>query len=345
MRQLPTTIISDAETPRCFPRPFLLGGSSINYIKDNADFLGLELTFQYCERSLVEVIAVGGCAYGSHRLLPVVLELLEYQPDMIIFYEGNNEFEELEQLKFVRLCGHYPYSVSSTNRPFARFVRDRMAFIQLSHYQQQRNEQLLRTNPDDDPRRILLVFEQAEIEKRMKTYEENLTLMIDACKSRKVPFVLSTVPSNLFKPDLNNRAEEARIRALYDRGDYAGGAAAAREQLKHSMRHQASDTENSIIRRVAEKNGVPLADVEQRIIDAEPAPCPRRKPFSGIGAISTTPARETDAVCFQRVYRARVVGEEAGKTGTEIARQQTRRRPIARTAPVLIPADRFPAGR
>jgi len=50
--------------------------------------------------------------------------------------------------------------------------------------------------------------------------------------------------------------------------------------LRESTRHQASDAENEIIVRLAERHGLPLADVEGAIMAAEPNGVPGETLFS-----------------------------------------------------------------
>lgn len=250
-------------------RVFFVGGSSVNYAKDDLFKLAVRLTPRYANKCHFEFIDAGGCGYGTHRLVPIVAEVLEYQPDLIVFYEAHNEFEEYEQLQFVRLST-LPLQRIVYKSAFCRFIRDRVASWQLNDLRRKRNQEILRMTPKDNGSWDVKTFTEAQIEERMKIFEQNLTLMISLCKARNVPLILSSVPSNLCKPRLNDEAEAARIHAYFERGEYEEGAKIAREVIKHTTRHQASDTENAIIRRIARENDIPLADVEAKVIAAEP---------------------------------------------------------------------------
>jgi hypothetical protein len=45
-----------------------------------------------------KVVNCGGVSYASYRLLPVMRECMEYEPDLYIFCEGHNQF--LESISF-----------------------------------------------------------------------------------------------------------------------------------------------------------------------------------------------------------------------------------------------------
>ena len=52
--------------------------------------------------------------HGSHRLVLVAGEIINYAPDLVMVYSGHNEFEELQQL---RLSG---VEVSAAQRALSR---------------------------------------------------------------------------------------------------------------------------------------------------------------------------------------------------------------------------------
>lgn len=41
-----------------------------------------------------EVVNCGGVSYASYRLVPILQEVLQYEPDLVVFCEGHNEFLE-----------------------------------------------------------------------------------------------------------------------------------------------------------------------------------------------------------------------------------------------------------
>lgn len=250
-------------------RIFAVGGSSINYASGEIATLGVRLTMAFKGKPKVEFINAGGCGYGSHRLTPIVAEVLEYDPDLIWFHEGNNEFEEMEQLRFA-----YPRTVPLQRvlfkSAFCRFVRDRLMSGRLSELERARNTRLLGLSPQENGSWAMKKYAPEQIGERMAAFENNLRLIAKLCRDHNVPLLLSSVPSNLWEPRLEDEAASARIRQLFDAGSFEEGMQCARDVLKSSARHQASDAENAIIRKVAEENDVPLADVEARVIASEP---------------------------------------------------------------------------
>ena len=87
-----------AVKPANTSRIFVLGGSTVQghpFSTQTAFPRLLELTLQRLDPARRwEVINCGGVSYASYRLLPVLQECLQYQPDIVIFCEGQNEFLE-----------------------------------------------------------------------------------------------------------------------------------------------------------------------------------------------------------------------------------------------------------
>jgi tetratricopeptide (TPR) repeat protein len=83
--------------PREF-RIFVLGGSTVQgrpWSTETSFTSWLELNLNAAsDQRQFTVINCGGVSYSSYRLVPILREVLHYQPDLVIFYEGNNEFLE-----------------------------------------------------------------------------------------------------------------------------------------------------------------------------------------------------------------------------------------------------------
>jgi lysophospholipase L1-like esterase len=79
-------------------RIFVLGGSTVQgrpFEIDTAFPAWLELNLQAADSSKDwEVVNCGGVSYATYRLAPILQEVLHYQPDLVIFCEGHNEFLE-----------------------------------------------------------------------------------------------------------------------------------------------------------------------------------------------------------------------------------------------------------
>ena len=89
-------------------RIFCLGGSTVQgrpFAIETAFSTWLELSLQQCAPSRTwEVVNCGGVSYATYPLVPVVREILQYQPDLLILYTGHNEF--LEDRSYSRLKRH-----------------------------------------------------------------------------------------------------------------------------------------------------------------------------------------------------------------------------------------------
>ncbi len=225
-----------------------------------------------------EFINAAAGSYGTHRLVRVVNEILNYGPDLILYYEAHNEFEEVEQMKYV------PFKTLRVRAVLEHFATYR---LMRGYMATARSRQLVKPENrvnfdrpfpqfvDEEP--CHSSYDAAMLADRMQSMEDNLELMVSQCREHNVPIVLSTVPSNLMKPHEFCAEDEPRYRPVYDlykQGRYDEARDLAESVLSQIFRHQASEAENRILRRVAAGNGLPLADVKSAIIAAEPHQIP-----------------------------------------------------------------------
>ena len=93
-----------AKGPQTF-RVFCLGGSTVQgrpYSVETSFTTWLKLNLRAAlPEANFEVVNCGGISYASYRLVPIMRELLEYEPDLFIIYTGHNEF--LEDRTYQRL--------------------------------------------------------------------------------------------------------------------------------------------------------------------------------------------------------------------------------------------------
>ena len=79
-------------------RIFCLGGSTVQgrpFAIETSFTTWLELGLQAGQPDRQwEVVNCGGVSYASYRLVPILEEVLGYQPDLIVIYTGHNEFLE-----------------------------------------------------------------------------------------------------------------------------------------------------------------------------------------------------------------------------------------------------------
>jgi len=249
-------------------RVAVVGGSSVNFARH-----ALRAMAERVARDLgrpVEVINAGGLSYGTHRLVPLVEELLEYDLDALLIYSGHNEFEEAEQLRLAERTSSLERILSGS--ALFRTIRDAVTRLRVGALRRAREER--RAGPEPPLGREWAIEIDPEDEaRRMRAYRANLARMIVRAREHGVAVVLGTVPSNLRRPWAapGERERLARIEALYAEGRTAEARELAQALLTAGRgRRQASRVENGIVRELAHELDVPLADVEAAVVDAEP---------------------------------------------------------------------------
>ncbi|MGN6547925.1 MAG: SGNH/GDSL hydrolase family protein, partial [Aureliella sp.] len=86
-----------AEKPPGTFRIFALGGSTTQgepYSTPTAFPAWMGIDLQAASGRTVEVINCGGLSYASYRVKAILEEVLNYDPDLIVIYSGQNEFLE-----------------------------------------------------------------------------------------------------------------------------------------------------------------------------------------------------------------------------------------------------------
>jgi len=95
-----------AEKPSKEFRIFVLGGSTVQgrpYAVETSFTNWLEISLQAADPTRSwKVVNCGGVSYASYRLAPIMEEVLDYEPDLIILYSGHNEFLEDRSYHFVK---------------------------------------------------------------------------------------------------------------------------------------------------------------------------------------------------------------------------------------------------
>ena len=262
-----------------------LGGSSVNYLEKEFNELERELANASDRFDKVEIINCGGFAYGSHRLVVVMREMLEYSPDLILLYSGHNEFEEVEQLQLSGVK-NIQFEKTISSLAIVRFIRDRKADYELSKLEREHNQRVLSSvEPVSDTnfaRAWQHQFNQEDVVVRMQQYEHNLRLILSVADRNKTPVIIGTVSSNLLQPYLpqGSAAKYKQVYDLWKNEKTEEGLELAKQILKDTVgRHQCSELENEIIRQLAAEFSLPLVDVESMVADAEPNGIPGETMF------------------------------------------------------------------
>lgn len=121
-------------------RIFCLGGSTVQgrpFAIETSFPTFLELSLQAAEPDRQwEVVNCGGVSYASYRLVPILEEVLQHEPDLIVLCTGHNEFLE------DRTYGHVKYLPEIIARPAELLAKTRT-------YQVLR--QMIQTDASGDP--------------------------------------------------------------------------------------------------------------------------------------------------------------------------------------------------
>jgi lysophospholipase L1-like esterase len=265
-------------------RVVALGESSVNFAEPELMVLSGHLEDAlHADDRRAEVINAGGLSYGSHRLVLMIGELLDYEPDVVLVYMGHNEFEEVEQLRLARPSLRLlPVVRAAEHAALFRVARNGMVRFNRARLEEAHRERLLATSKPDFGRAAAHRFTLEDVAQRMAAFRDNLRFILETCRRRGVPVVVGTIPSNLVKPFLvdDDMARYQTASHLFAAGRYDDGLAAARAVLRTTARrHQSSDIENATIRSLAAELAVPLADVERAVTAHEPHGVPGYRLF------------------------------------------------------------------
>jgi hypothetical protein len=215
-----------------------------------------------------ELLNLGGLAYGSERLVQVAREALDYDLDLLLIYSGHNEFEELRTKRQVRLS-RLPLEKLLSHSALFRLPRDLLLRRRIEAWVAAERTRLMQ--PPDTRASRETPFDPDERAARMVEFRANLERILAMAEDAGVPTIIGSVSSNHWSPGLDEPKEGlSRLRSLYRSGRYQEGLALADSLLRSESRHQASGEENEIIRDLAARHQLSLADVEAAIRAAEP---------------------------------------------------------------------------
>lgn len=242
-------------------RLFVLGGSSAWGFPWGADVafprvLGDALQASWPDRT-VEAINAAAMSYGSQRMRVLAHEIADHRPDVVIVFEGHNEFVEdrFDREVVKRRAGLGPilgllgrWRLFSVLSRFTAHVRgapghagrdlDSATTGELLGLDVAREDATGKTNAD---KRLVCA-----------RFEENLRAIVGVLEDEGCLVVLSTVPSNvrdwtpnqsLFEPALDPRARADLVSRIVDadrrlaQGDAAGAAKLLEQVARASPGH------------------------------------------------------------------------------------------------------------
>lgn len=240
------------EKPENQFRIFVLGGSTVQGRPYSIEttfgtWLELGLLADNPEQSW-DVVNCGGLSYASYRLVPILEEVLSYDPDLIILCTGHNEFLEdrsYEHLKPDSSFDHVAMNVSANSHLF-HLMRGAISPAETSQSpkpQLQREVDAILDYNDslkayhrDDPWRAQIV----------KHFDFNLRRMLDLCREQDVPAILIRPPANLadsppFKSEVSEDLtgkQAKQLRSLIDeaRENYRNHLSASIAALEEAVK-------------------------------------------------------------------------------------------------------------
>jgi hypothetical protein len=209
-------------------RIFFLGESNVYNLRFFLPELAKRLTATDTNGRNFEIIDVGGQAYGSYRLLRVALEIINYEPDLLLVYIGHNEMAEMEH-EALTAPQHMVLQQRVYHSAFMRLLRDLAAKTEIAWMLRQ-NRQVITTHEVSALTLPGYEFSPSEIERRMVEYRRNMGDILALCRSHGVPVIMGVMASNLWKPDLAaSRIKDLdKIAQMYTAGDYQGWHTRAR---------------------------------------------------------------------------------------------------------------------
>lgn len=196
-------------------RIFCFGGSTVQgrpYAIETSFTRWLELSLTAADPSRTwRVVNCGGVSYASYRLVPILKETVQYQPDLFIIYTGHNEFLEERSYSEIKeqpewLKAFHERAIDWRIYGFARQL------IRPSKHQPQA--------PSALPAEVdALLDHQGGLERYHRDdewhqrveqhYEHNLRRMLRIARREQVPVILANPVSNIsgtppFKAELHN---------------------------------------------------------------------------------------------------------------------------------------------
>ncbi len=183
-------------------RIFCVGGSTVQgrpFAIETSFSTWLELRLKAVDPAKQwNAINCGGVSYASYRLAPIIEEIVDYQPDLIVLYTGHNEF--LEDRTYARVKTTSPWIA----RTHERLAKIRTYSLLRSLVVDEKSEGAAETLSSDVEARLdfrdgLSVYHRDDQWKRDVTnhFEHNLRRMLRAVTDNGIPIIVCQPVANL----------------------------------------------------------------------------------------------------------------------------------------------------
>jgi lysophospholipase L1-like esterase len=198
----------------------------------------LEISLQAAEPSRTfEVVNCGGISYASYRLVPILEEVLRYQPDLIIVCVGHNEFLERRTLEHVESRGamlNVLLDAASRLRTFALMREGYLRVQGVSSAEPPAGRPILPTEVEAllDYRGGLETYHREVAHERsvIAQYRFNLRRMVELCRASGVELILINPVSNFCDSPPFKSQHRADLSAA-ERAEWESLCERAREHL------------------------------------------------------------------------------------------------------------------
>ncbi|MBL4654721.1 MAG: SGNH/GDSL hydrolase family protein [Bacteroidia bacterium] len=175
-------------------RIIALGGSSTygfglpNPYYDPYIYNFTQLMAQHCPHITFEAINAGGIGHGSYRVAIINKEIVNYEPDLLLFYIGHNEFWEYPIYQEINYRSPFLYFLS---RHFSKwhtytFLRDLVIDI---------NKATINVPAAFEGE--YRIFNQTMYNDVKVKFRQNILAIMKLIKERNIPVIFSTLPANL----------------------------------------------------------------------------------------------------------------------------------------------------
>lgn len=184
-------------------RVFCLGGSTVQgrpYSVETSFSTWLKLNLEVlCPDKDVEMVNCGGISYASYRLIPIMQEVLGYEPDLVILCTGQNEF--LEERTYHRIK-HTPRALVGLHQALLHVRTYHLAnrwLVSRTHQTESGPVLPAEVQPKLDMKAGLATYHRdpAQRDHIVAEFARNLDILIQTARAAGVPVLLMNPVSNL----------------------------------------------------------------------------------------------------------------------------------------------------
>ncbi len=184
-------------------RVFCLGGSTVRGRPFTTEtsftrWLELELAGRVPGRTF-ESVNCGGLSYASYRLLPILHEVLAYEPDLVVVATGHNEFLEDRSYRDIKSRSAVAAWIEDQALSLRTVTLVRSAFQPKNGDREDQPGESLEVEARLDELSGYASYHRDDRWRKsvVAQYEDSLRKMVAACKVARVPLVLVRLGSNL----------------------------------------------------------------------------------------------------------------------------------------------------